>query len=95
MARVVNTAKQALSPTIDYIHNRVNDVDRFFDESNQTDPPLDTTYKNGRQPAYVVEAKNLVRMIRWYMTKYNITIPIAFTDAQVDAIDPDIRTHEE
>ena len=39
--------------------------------------------------------KNQVQMLRWFFVKENITIPPAFTDAQVDAIWSDIRTHDE
>ena len=39
--------------------------------------------------------KNGLRMYRWMLAKNNITPPAAFTDAEVDGMDINIRTHEE
>ena len=34
------------------------------------------------------------QMILWYIGDIGIPVPTAYTDAEVDAIDEDIRTHE-
>ncbi len=37
------------------------------------------------------EAKKSVQMFRWLLGSIGATVPVAFTDAEVDAINPEIR----
>ncbi len=42
------------------------------------------------------DIQELTKMLRWLFTEFNITaVPAAYTDAQVDAIEEDIRTHDD
>ena len=41
------------------------------------------------------EISKACQMLLWYIGDLGIPVPTAYTDAEVDAIDPDIRTHED
>ena len=54
-----------------------------------------TSFKTNRIDKAKEANKNALKMYRWLIGEMSITIPSAYTDAQVDAIDPEIRTHDE
>ena len=95
MARINNTLKESLAQLLPYMHRTTALAEEYMAHENQTSPPLDATYKAGRATQYKLEAAKLVKALRWFLNEYSITTPSAFTDAQIDAEDPNIRTHEE
>ena len=41
------------------------------------------------------EISKAAQMMLWYINDLGIPAPVAYTDAEVDAIDEDIRTHDD
>ena len=104
MARVENTVRQIASNGLDKVGNLLRQVNDTLEEIDN----FDEKYRHiGFQTAKVNQLKNELRTrakdayeehfkwSKWVADKVpNITEPSAYTDAEVDAIDPDIRTHE-
>ena len=107
MARISNTPREIARLSLAYIQNKINEVNNNLKDTEeligriQTEPT--TAFTTSRINAFKTQLMNqaktanseAVSMYRWLLAEFNITIPSAFTDAQVDAINIDIRTHSE
>jgi len=104
MARVANTLARLAINSLDYINGQISisitslgdadDLVRKLTDAGNFTPANITAFKNDK----IQEAKdantNALKMYRWLIGELSVTIPSAYTNAQVDGIDPDIRTHE-
>ena len=105
MARIENTKKELVRRGLDMIENLLGQVNNVFEEIDD----FDSKYNHiGFQAAKVIQLKQELRLVaknayeehfkwsKWVADKVQgIVEPDAYTDAEVDAIDPNIRTHEE
>ena len=79
-----------------YVENRIHSINNKFKDELDTSGRLDSTYKSGLNTSAKDDGKDLVKMLRWLLKELGITtLPAAFTNAQVDVIDPTIRSVEE
>jgi len=96
MARVANTKDEIAGGSVSYIINQLQDGLFDFIEELDRDSKLDATYISARDDEAKTHADNAIRMLRWlFEIEFGLTPPTPLNDAEVDAIDPDIRTHEE
>ncbi len=107
MARITNTPREIARLSLAYIQNKINEVNSNLKDTEeligriQTEPT--TAFTTSRINAFKTQLMNqaktanseAISMYRWLLSEFNITIPAALTDTAVDAIDEDIRTHEE
>ena len=105
MARVANSLPILARTSLDYIAQKIDKAIVNLDEAEHLvrkltltaafDTANITTFKNERIEKAKEANKDALKMYRWLIGKLSITIPTAYTDAQVDAIDTEIRTHDE
>jgi len=104
MARVPNTMRDIAGEALEYIEDRFTDAKQLLEKIDglngqlkgaNFDPALVTTFKATLREDSKTNVVNATKMLRWLFTTFNITtIPPAFSDADVDAINADIRTTE-
>ena len=105
MARIANTSRTIARNALAYIENEIHAVNRALSDSEKKHQELTddgsfstvnlTTYKTGRMNAAKTHNSNAVAMYRWLLDEFSIAIPAALDDAAVDALDEDIRTHDD
>ena len=79
-----------------YVENKIHSINNKFKDELDISGRIDTTYQSGLNTSAKDDGKDLVKMLRWLLKELGIaTLPAAYTDTQVDAIDPEIRTVEE
>ena len=106
MARINNTQRQIAINALAYIQDKINEVNKNLMDADdlisriESEPNTSFTQANidDFKTQLMNQAKTAnseaVQMYRWVLTEFSIIIPDAFTDAEVDAISEDIRTHE-
>jgi len=105
MVRINNDTKTLMFEAQKYIKEEINfsikaliDHRRLINQLKELGT-LDQVQLDELKADYIQSAKthgkNAVKMYRWFFGKTGITIPQAFTDVEVDEIDPDIRTTPE
>ncbi len=107
MARVNNTPRIIARNALQYVNDQIALVDKNLLDAEELIDRIETEPTNkftqtkidAFKTQLMNQAKtansNAVAMYRWILSEFNITIPAALTDAQVDIIDVEIRTHEE
>ena len=105
MARVTNSIKQTVLKANEYSTEQLNLTDSKIRESEELIKKIEDegnfnqtniiAYKKQLIQEAKKEKKNQNKMERWLLGFLNVTTPTAFTDAEIDAIDPEIRTVEE
>ena len=105
MARVDNDARTIARNALAYIENEIHAVNRALSDSEVKHAELVdegsfdsanlTTYKNNRMVEAKTHNSNAVAMYRWLLDEFSISIPSALDDAAVDALDEEIRTHDD
>ena len=92
MAIVPQPVKEQAKRTLAIVTNCANDVNKFFRENDQTVPPLDATYKSGRIAAAQASFEECEKIMKWAIlhTEFGLTDPAAYTDAEMEAIDPEL-----
>ena len=96
MARVANAKDVIANGAVSYIMNELNAALEDFHEELNLESKLDATYVSARDGSAKTHADNGIRMLRWlYEIEFGLTPPTPLNDAEVDAIDIDIRTFED
>jgi len=105
MARLPNTTRFLVREALNYVTLNFNQananlkkIDIFDEQTNLAnfDSNQVTDFKTALRNQAKSDVRDGVKMLRWMFTELGITtIPTAYTDAQVDAIDENIRTHDE
>ena len=96
MARVTNPKDKIANGAVSYIINELQNAVTDFHEELDKDNKLKTTYISARDGSAKTHADSAIRMLRWlYETEFGLTPPAPLSDAEVDVIDPDIRTFED
>lgn len=107
MARVANPPRTIARNALGYIENKIHEVNKNLKDADdlitrlQNEPT--TTFTQANIDAFKTQLMDqaktanseAVKMYRWVLGEFSIPIPTAYTDAQVDAIDEDIRTFED
>jgi len=99
MVRVDNTDRETARRIMRHIMGHIDKIGiALHEEVNDESYVLDSTYVAGRRAAALAEGVELMKKWRWFWedsNQLNQSPATAYTDAEIDAIDPDIRTHEE
>lgn len=96
MARVPRDRTGTLSMVMNYTKQKFDEIQkRILDEQDSTGR-IDTTYQTGLDAEIKSLGADVIKMLRWLIeTNLSLSPPSAFTNTQVDAINPDIRTYED
>ena len=93
---IEQTKREKTIKALAYVENKIHSINHKFKDEEDTSGKLDTTYQSGLNTSAKNDGKDLVKMLRWLLKELGITtLPAAYTNTQVDAIDPEIRTVEE
>lgn len=96
MVRVKNNKRILVREALGYIEQEIHGANNDLREELDTDNKLDVTYKTGRDASAKTHVKNAIKMFRWLVeVEFSLTVPNAYTNAEVDAIDIDIRTFDD
>ncbi len=96
MARIQNPKRALIRNVLAYCEDQIHSINRHLTVEEVDDPNYTQSYRDGRDQAAKDDFKNLVKMFRYGITKLPIgALPAAFDDAEVDAIDPEIRTFDD
>ena len=96
MVRVANPKDKIANGAVSYIVNQLQAAISDFHEELDEDSKLDATYVAARDGSAKAHADLAIKMLRWvYEIEFGLTPPSPNTDAEVDAIDIDIRTFED
>ena len=97
MTRSTNTKREVTTALIGNMMNAlISAKHKLIDEENKKGK-LSTTYTAGLDASAKQDMATSIKLIRWLVQDYfNIqNIPAAYTDAEIDIIDIDIRTTED
>jgi len=96
MVRADNAKNIIANGAISYIINKLNRGLSDFNEELDNESKLDATYVAARDGAAKTKIDQAIKMLRWlYETEFTQTPPAPYSDAEVDTIDPEIRTFED
>ncbi len=105
MARVPNTARRKAQGFIGSSADRLRKANQCLRDSEQLVKRLTdegvftasnvTAFKNKKIAEAKTNFMEATQMILWGLGDFSVTVPSAYTDAEVDAEDEDIRTHED
>jgi len=96
MVRQDNPKDVIANGAVAYIINRLQTALSDFREELDLDNKLDATYISARDGSAKANADDAIRMLRWlYEIEFSLTPPSPLSDAEVDAINPGIRTFED
>ena len=97
MARINNTKKEVVVRSLAQIENRIHQANALLRDELDTTGKLDAGYVAGADGNAKSKVGEVIKIIRWLKEDYfGISgAPAAYTDAEMEAIDPDILTHEE
>ena len=98
MARITNTKREVVVRSMAEVEKAVHGMNKALRQEVDNSGELDTSFKAGRDAEAKALAVKIIKVIRWLKEDYfGITgnTPSAYTNAQIDAINPDIRTHDE
>ncbi len=92
MALVPQPVKIQARKTLAIVSDCSNAVNKFFRENDQTDPPLDATYKGTTLALARAKFEECEKVMKWAIThtEFGLTDPAAYTDAEMEAIDPEL-----
>ena len=97
MARIENSTYTKTVNGQAYCENRIHKINNDSQIVDLDDIKLTPAYKDGLPAEMRTAMDECEKMLRWVMKQNNMIgiAAVAYSDSQVDAIDPDIRTHEE
>jgi hypothetical protein len=95
MALVPQTRKRKIELINQYMKGKLQEANLLLYREEDTEGIHDATYKATLQEAVYDIEKDIISMLRWLAASESFTVPAAFNDAQVDAINPLIRQYED
>jgi len=96
MARVTNPKDELVNGAGSYIINEIQLAISDFHEEKDVETKLDAAYVAARDGSAKTHLIDAVRLLRWLIeTEFTRVPPTPLTNAEVDALRPDIRTFED
>jgi len=96
MARVANSKRIIVRNALAYIEDKIHAANNKLLEEEDSSGKYSSGYLSGLDAGAKTDVKNATKMFRWLIQTYlGLSVPAAYTNTQVGALDPDIRTHEE
>lgn len=80
---------------INEIENRIRFAVDALEEEQDFDNKLDAAYIAGRDPEAKAKLGEVVKLIRWLIDDLSLPTPVAYTDAEIDAINDKIRQYDD
>ena len=89
MAIVPQPKRTKIRNLFAYVSDEINAANR--DLRDEADPDtkgrLDDTYVAGRDAAAKTHLSNAIKAVRWLADDLSVTVPTAYTDAEIDALE--------
>jgi hypothetical protein len=95
MALVPQDKKVKMSKINAYIKNNAGKIQGLLAEEADQSGKYDATYQSGLKSEIESIQADTIKMLRWLAVNESYTVPPAFSDAEVDAIDPFIRQKDD
>ena len=89
---VAQTKKLKIQFINEYIIKESRIANSLLREEEDIDDKYDDIYKASLDGTVKSHEANIVKMLRWLIDDLSLPTPDAFTDAQVDVINEEIRT---
>lgn len=89
---VEQTKKRKIELVNSYIKGKLQQVNLKLHREADLEDVFDDIYKAGLDVSAKQDEGDIIKMLRWLANDLGFTIPAAFTDAQVDEINPEVRT---
>jgi hypothetical protein len=89
---VEQTKKLKIEGVNRYLIHEAKMANSLLRREEDAEDVYDDTYKATLDAIVKDHEANIVKMLRWLMADLTLPTPDAFTDGEVDAINPDIRT---
>ena len=86
------TKKRKINLVNSYIMDRIQNIDKLLNREEDADNMLDTNYKGGLDAEIKNEGKKIDQIMGWLINDLNLNRPSILIDAEVDIINPKIRT---
>jgi len=83
---MVQSEKEIARNALAYVEDKIHSANRLFEDSQSNDPRIDATWKSGALQKAKDELSLAIQMFRWLNDRNSITLPAAFTDAEVTTI---------
>ncbi len=96
MARINNTKRRTAVMILAELENHIHKINFILREEENQKGSFSNAYVNSRNQAAIDQGAEIMKKFRWYWEdEINQIILPAYTDAEIDGIDLDIRTHED
>ena len=96
MARIANTKKEIVLTINIEIQKRIRAANAKLQDELNIEGKFNTAYIDSLDNSAKTDMKEAVQLFRWLIeNEFGLTPPSAFTDAEIDIINIEIRTHEE
>lgn len=95
MALVPQDKKLKIELVNNYIQSKLQGVNRKLDREEDREDIFDDTYKGTLDASVKQDEGDVIQMLRWLADNLGFTVPAAYSDAEVDAINPKIRQKED
>ena len=95
MALVPQTKQNKIWHVMQYVSSQSGKVSKAVREELNKEGKLDATYVGGLDAQAKQDASDIIAMLRWLVDDLGVSVPSAFTDGEVDAINELIRQFDD
>lgn len=95
MALVDQDKKAKIELVNGYIQGKIQDVNLKLHREEDSEDIFDDTFKATLDTSAKQDEADIIKMLRWLADNLGFTAPAAFTDGEVDTINPRIRQKED
>ena len=89
------TKRKKIELVNQYMKGKLQLVNWKLNREADTSGHFDSTYQATLDSSAKADEGDIIKMLRWLAGDLSFTVPAAFTDAEIDAINPEIRTVNE
>ena len=95
MALVPQDKKKKIELVNAYMKGKLQEVNLKLQRETNPNGIYDATFVAGLDTSAKQDEGDIIQMLRWLADNEGFTVPAAFSDAEVDAINPKIRQKED
>ena len=95
MALVDQDKDEKIIRALAYVNSEFNKAENDLQEEQNPDGRFDATWVANRDASAKGHVMNAVKMQRWLLDNLSVTVPAAYSDAEVDLIDQFIRQKDD
>jgi hypothetical protein len=89
---VDQTRKRKIELVNAYMKGQLQQANSKLHYEADTSGKYDVTWQAGVKAEVEGHEANIIKMLRWLAVSEGFTVPVAYTDGEVDAINSEIRT---